>query len=351
MSRPVDAIDAAVPGRPLGPLALVELLDRDGTVRQAWPVWAWPVTLGRAIDNDIVIDDPALAGHHLRLEGERGPDLQDGAVPRLHVLPSLNAAQLGRRRLAPGSQVPWAGEVLRAGHSMLRLRHRGEVLAPEQPLARGSAPKATLLLFLVLMLWAGGVQWLALDPDAKWTDWVPGLLAWPAALAVWAGGWALLSRLFQRRSDFGVHLGIAVRYLLAINVAEEGLPAVAGMLGVPVLSHVAPAVGIGLAALGVLAHTRQVWPRPARWLALAAVSGLAVMAVLTLALNQQRTDRWFTALYLTALPPPALNAARSVDVDTFLQAAEGLKDRVDARVRQTADDLAAEPEGSEPMPE
>jgi hypothetical protein len=125
---------------------------------------------------------------------------------------------------------------------------------------------------------------------------------------------------------------------------------VAGMLGWPLLSHVAPAAGVVVATLGLLAHARVVWPGVAPWLALGATAALATLAVLSVVMNLQSQDRWFSSLYLTALPPADLNLNRSVDLDTFLQEAATLKAKVDERVRDTADDLAREPEdGASPQ--
>ena len=52
----------------MGPLALLEALDRDGLVRQAWRIERWPVTIGRALDNTIVLSDPHVAAHHATLD-------------------------------------------------------------------------------------------------------------------------------------------------------------------------------------------------------------------------------------------------------------------------------------------
>lgn len=320
------------------PLALIELLDRDGSVRQAWPVRRWPVTVGRAIDNTVVLDDPAVAAHHLRLDAPEPAEF----LPRICALPSLNGAQLGRHRLDPGVTQVWSGGLLRLGHSALRLRLRGERLAPERPVApveRGIVP---VLLAVLVLAWAAASQWLSADPGDRWSDQLPSLLAWPLAIAAWSAGWALMSRLFQRRSDFVAHAGIALRYLLLVLVVEEGLPLLAGLLGWPLMSHLAPALGLGVATLGLLAHARRVWPGAARWMGVGAVAALATMAVLTVTLNRQSQDRWFSALYLTALPPASWNLGRSQDLDDFLDGAAVLKDRVDDRVRRTADDLARE---------
>ena len=56
-------------------LAVVEILDRDGHTRQLVPVWRWPVTIGRAIECDVVLDDPHVAARHATL-GDEGGQLQ-----------------------------------------------------------------------------------------------------------------------------------------------------------------------------------------------------------------------------------------------------------------------------------
>ena len=48
-------------------LALIETLDRDGQPRQILRVSQWPVRIGRAIDCDLVLDDPHVAAHHATL--------------------------------------------------------------------------------------------------------------------------------------------------------------------------------------------------------------------------------------------------------------------------------------------
>ena len=69
-------------------LAVVEILDRDGHTRQLVPVWHWPVTIGRAIECDVVLDDPHVAARHATLADE------DGQL-QLQVGDTINGAQVG----------------------------------------------------------------------------------------------------------------------------------------------------------------------------------------------------------------------------------------------------------------
>jgi pSer/pThr/pTyr-binding forkhead associated (FHA) protein len=56
-------------------IALLEVLDRDGHVKHYLPIGEWPVSVGRALDNDLVLDDAHVAPHHLRIAAD-----ESGAV-------------------------------------------------------------------------------------------------------------------------------------------------------------------------------------------------------------------------------------------------------------------------------
>ena len=45
-------------------LAIVEVLDRDGQVRHSQRVSAWPLRIGRALDNELSLGDVHVAPHH-----------------------------------------------------------------------------------------------------------------------------------------------------------------------------------------------------------------------------------------------------------------------------------------------
>ncbi|HEY4956883.1 MAG TPA: FHA domain-containing protein, partial [Caldimonas sp.] len=64
--EPIEPIEAREPP------ALLEAIDRDGLVRQAWRIERWPFSIGRALDNDVVLSDPHVAPHHATLDLARG---------------------------------------------------------------------------------------------------------------------------------------------------------------------------------------------------------------------------------------------------------------------------------------
>ena len=72
-------------------IGLLEVLDRDDHVRHYLPIAAWPVHAGRAVDNDLVIDDPHIAPHHFRIDAdETGVFVQVGDT--------VNGLRAGGRR-------------------------------------------------------------------------------------------------------------------------------------------------------------------------------------------------------------------------------------------------------------
>ncbi|MCW5625267.1 MAG: FHA domain-containing protein, partial [Burkholderiales bacterium] len=105
----------------------VEILGRLGDVAHRITLHHLPVRIGRAYDNDVIVDDPYVAPHHLRVERDA-----DGA---------LHAVDLGSRNglhlLDPVRRVAntpvGGGERLRIGHTPLRIRARDFAVPAELP--------------------------------------------------------------------------------------------------------------------------------------------------------------------------------------------------------------------------
>jgi pSer/pThr/pTyr-binding forkhead associated (FHA) protein len=324
------AARAAAPAR----VALIELQGRDGRPQQALPVLAWPLTIGRALDNDLVIDDPFVAAHHALL----APG-SDGTL-RLHVGNTHNGVQLGQRQLAAGAAeaLPAGGTTLTLGQTTLRLRLPGEVLAPERRLqpTRGWAAPLVMAALLVALVLAG--HWVSLDPGADTVAWLPTLATLPMLVALWCGGWALASKIFQHRFEFTAHLRIVLPWLLAIELVSVLLPPIAAGLGWPALWRLVQPLQIVLAALLVRQHLVHVLPQAERRVSLAVASALVVGGAISLALTHRATDRFSRPPYMSALPLPALNWATPDEPNALVQDLEPLAARLAERVRKAKDE-------------
>ena len=321
-------------------LALIELLDRDGRVGQAVSVHRWPVTLGRALSNDVVLDDPHVAAHHATLDSFGAGQVM------LTVGNSINGVTHAGRLHGAGAQVTLATGTasLQMGGLQLRLRLAGEELPAEQPLpslaaAQKSGPLLAGLGFMLLALFN---HWAALDPGADASAWTPMAVGIPVALAAWAGLWALASKLFQHRFDFMGHLRIVLPWLLGIELMDLVLTLLASAMGWAWLWRLVGPLQV-LLGLGLLrAHLVHMLPHAQR----AVGASLAAMALVGSAIHltavQRATDRFSRPAYMSALPLPVLHRAATASSHELIQELAPMAQQLAARVQKARQDEPAE---------
>ncbi|MBI5256172.1 MAG: FHA domain-containing protein [Burkholderiales bacterium] len=325
--------------RPEDRLALIELQERDGRVQRTLDVHHWPLTLGRALDNTLVLDDPHVAPAHASVApGEDGQLL-------LSVGHTANGVLLDGRPLAAGACVPLppAGAHLQLGTTRLRLRLRGEALAAERPLRQpGTRPRVVALQAAALMLLVTAGHWIALDPGADFTAWLPLLFGAPLGVVAWCGAWALLSKLFQHRFEFWGHLCRVLPWLLAMELTESLLPTVAASLAWPWLWQLSVPAVAALGALLLHSHLRYVLPQHGRVVSFAVVAMTLVFGAVSLATVYRNTDSLARSPYMSTLPMSGLRLGGTVPVPALVAAMAPLEARLAARVKQAREEDAAD---------
>ncbi len=322
--------------RPQDRLALIECFEREGRAARVLDVWQWPVTLGRAMDNHIVLDDPFVAAHHARIEA-----LPEGGL-RLQVLHTANGVRVDGQLHGAGAHVPLPaqGATLQIGNSPLRLRLPGETLAPEKALpTHGSAwvPLALGALVYASVVTRHGI---GLDPGAEVSAWLPALLGLPALVASWCAVWALMSKLFRHRFDFAGHLRIVLPWLIALEASELICQQLGAAFGWPWLWRLATPLEVILLALLIRAHLVHVLPQHGRSLTAAVAAALAVGGGISLHLNHRMTDRLTRPAYMSTLPLPALHHAARSDPAGLVQDMAPMGEALARRVQKARDDEA-----------
>ena len=315
-------------------LALIECFERDGRTGRTVDVHAWPLTLGRALSNHVVLDDACVAPRHARIE----PDAQGRLV--LAVLDTANGVMVDGRRHAAGEtcSLPETGATLQLGHTRLRLRLPGEVLEPEKPLPAAAAVLTPWLLAIALMALALAELALSLDPGADLTAWLPVVVGLPVAVAGWCGLWALLSKVFQHRFDFASHLRITLPWMLAIQVADALLPQLAASLAWPGLWRLTVPLQVVLFALWLREHLVHVLPGYRRTVTAAVAVVTLAGSAISLSFIHRSTDSYSRAPYMSTLPLPATRLAGTVAPALLVQDMARLAGPLAARAQKAREE-------------
>ena len=324
-------------------LALIEVFERDGRVGHSASVHGWPLTLGRALDNDVVLDDPHVAAHHATLS----PDDQGSLV--LDVGDTVNGVEVDGRRHGARAQValPAGGAKLQLGGLQLRLRLPAEVLAAERPLpvlgrAHLAGPLLAGLVFLLLGLFD---HWLSLDPGADAAAWLPVAVGLPIAVAGWCVLWALAAKLFQHRFDFMGHLRIVLPWLLAVELVDLLLTPLAATLGWPWLWRLVSPLQVMLGLLMLRAHLALLLPHSRHAVTTVLAAAALAATAISLTVIHRATDRFSRPAYMSTLPLPALDLGGAVTADDVVQDLAPLAGRLAARAKKARDDEPSDREG------
>ena len=302
----------------------IELLARDGEVVARVRVDTPEARVGRAFDNDVVVNDPHVAPHHLRVfRGEDGVLVAEdlGSVNGLY-------AEHGAERLP---RLALSGvQGLRIGRTILRVHDATAPVPPEKPLTppRAHAAWAGVLaaaLFALILL----VNWLELTAEPSANLVVIPLLGLATAVAAWSGLWSLASRILFGQAQFALHLRIAVTACIAIVLWDQLTETLSFALAWRTVVEYA-----GLGAWAILgatcfAHLRAIGPRHMK-----VVAGV-LLALLGTGAAMQYVSRWDSRSLvgdrasLGDLRPPALRARPVASAEDFFRSAEEVRAHVD----------------------
>jgi hypothetical protein len=327
-------------------LALLEVLDRDGQVRQSLAVTGWPVQVGRALDNHLVLDDPHVAPHHLTVDA----DAQGAEF--VQVGDTRNGLLADGRHLAAGARAPVGDAALRLdlGDLHLRLRLARHALVPELPLQGSRRLWVEItpivlagVLALALLLWE---TWLDSDPETLLTSLGRVLMISIGASLGWCSAWALLSKLFTRRSHVRWHVWVFLLAFVASVLLDGASKLLAFALSWPALTDYGFVIALCLLAVLLYFHVLGLEPRRPQRLRALALGGLVIGIGLNLWFNQQSHGRLGEELYMSHLFPPALRLAEPVDAADFVRALAPMQARLDEKASrdETGDDRGGDEE-------
>jgi hypothetical protein len=331
----------------MGALAVLEVIDRDGAVRQSHAVAAWPLSVGRALDNDLVLDDPHTAAHHFRIDaGEDGE-------PFVEVVDSVNGLRCRAWRLGSGERRPVGDRPIDfvAGRTHFRLRLAGHALSAEQPLLGTPALNSGLRRLVPLGVAALAATlfgtWLLTEPDPMLRVLATTTITALGTLLVWCGAWTLLSKIFTRQPHFGWHLRVALTAVLVWDLVRLTTGAIAFAFSWTWVTDFDFVLDYLIAGALLYFHLQAVDTHRPRRIQVFAIATAVCGIALHLWFNWQGNERFGDELYLNELYPPALRLASPVDTTAFIDRVAPMKARLDDMAKKTSDDAEDLPSGEE----
>jgi hypothetical protein len=323
---------------------VLEIRDANGRLVARQRVSEFPITLGRAYDNDVILDDAYVSPHHLRLiEGENGEVIAED-------LGSVNGMREGSSRASAVRAVVASGGELHLGRTSVRIFDAGHpvpeavvdrpVAAPaeaEVPRGRRSFAEIFLEPSRARSAWLGAAAVFALRGYLGSTDANPAgdtlsmAIAASLLLAFWAGAWSLGGRLATGRAHFLSHLGwasfgsaivsLVMIPLSWLSYADPGSEVVGAIPSIAIMAL----VFVLLAGHGVLAS------RFSRARAYRRVGYFVIgFGVLATAMYAVREDSYSQSLlYPHTIEPVSTSLLRTESPAAFAQLARKLQKEVD----------------------
>lgn len=316
-------------------LGYIEILDGKGGVSERIAVDGFPLIIGRAYGNQVILSDPFVCPRHLKIAEDEAGRLVASDLDSVNgVFAAASPARVAQLEIHSGSQ-------FRIGHTTLRYVSVDHPLAPTlvdgavkiSPLA---SPYAAVISGVLLVLLLCLDAYLSSVERVTFARIIGEPWITVSMLASWAGMWALASRIVVSRFNFAQHVTIACMALLTISAlgvvaewSEFFLPRL------PIL-WIAGVFGYGLVLAGlVYGHLGAASPlrRRSRLWAAAAIS---LVVVGTSAISDYAArSKFSTVMEYTGVVKP-IDAAwvPATSVDEFVSSTEKLKKELDGLTKK-----------------
>lgn len=316
---------------------VVELLDRAGSVVARHRCNELPVRLGRAYDNEVIVDDPFVAPNHLQIERRA-----DGALIArdLGTRNGMYAVTARRWSLRQGA-VKRSNEIVltpdtlvRAGHSTFRVRQIDQAVAPERLDTTAHAwegLRPAIVAVTMLTLLALFNAWSADTTTQETFAYETSVALVLGIMLVWAGAWALLNRLFAGRARFGRHFLIGAALMVASSATSSAAQLLAYAFSIDWATRFDSYLSLVLLSIAVYFHVATITPLSIsfarRFAVVFALLAVGLFGLYRYATQQQLGD----SLYMTSIQWPAIRMVTPVSTEAFVKDIGDLKSRADLR--------------------
>lgn len=302
----------------------VEQVTADGEVIHRHKFSNLPIRIGRAYDNDIILDDPYTAAQHAQIEVNQLDEL---------IISDLGSANGITQANRPESYFVVNGDAIyRLGHTHLRIRTPDYQVAAEKTDStnhrwEGLLPATAGLLLLITI--GLTTTWLNDLNQGTLSKYLLELVSTLGFALGWSGVWALFSKLFNGQARFGRHLFIVSVGLAGLELWDYLSSMLAFAFSWESLAYFTLHPLIVICALVLYFHLRTAGNKRLGRLKFY-LAGLAVLGIaISMTKQYQASNHLGNELYLSQLYPPALRVSRDQDLPAFMADVEKLQEEVD----------------------
>lgn len=311
----------------------VELMTAAGDVDQRFRFDHLPVTIGRAYDNDIILDDAFAATHH--------------AIIELNQLEELTLRDLGSKNgikhnhLRDNFFVAQGNAHYRLGRSELRIRPIDFALSEEKvDLSdhRWDGWRAAIVA-LVIMSCAGlFTQWSNDFRDQNLSQYLLALVGTLTAAAAWVGAWSLVNRLLSGRTRTGRHALIAACGLLATTLWGTLSSLLAYAFSWESFSTFTAHPNLLIGTITIYYHLMSLGIKQSERIKYY-VGGVTFFAAMIVFIQNYQSSHYLRdKLYMDVIYPPAVRISGEISPETLSTHIEALKETVEADRKEHPED-------------
>lgn len=328
-----SASEAATQPAPVERPVLVEVLGPHGQLRGRTRLASLPAVIGRGYESDVLIDDPHVCPRHAELARNDRGDLV------LRDLGSVNGIGVRSDGARHTSIAVASGDRVQLGPASIRILELDHPVAPATPLAAiGSITSSLLHPWHALAICVGAWIALALTSYQASTESEAVVSAVQqsvytfVAIAIWAGGWGLATRIVSHRFSVLSHAawtaGLAI-VMLVIVAADEWLDFL--FPGAGMASLLSGGGAMLLLPLLVAGHLEIAsgMSRARRWRAAFIAGAIAAIFMVVISLGDDDMRNTQALDYSGSLKPLPERLVPAGTLNDFMESVAELRDEVD----------------------
>lgn len=312
---------------------IVEVLDKSGKVHERVRLTRFPAVIGRGYDSDMILSDEFVSAHHAQI------NVDETGQPTISDLDTENGTYLLPKMQAVNNLTLGAETLLRLGHTLVRVRR------PEFPVAPARIDTLThsrlagvfssgwmlTALSLLLLGMLGFHAYQISAQQIKLSKLLLETLEIAILVPIWAGLWAIFSRVFAHHTAYISHAVIATLAVISIFVADTLAEYYAfgfsAQLSADILLHALFGLIVALVLYGHLRFSTLLSPKH-----IGVFSGMIAAGVVALSgftTYVQNLDFNDTLPYPPELKPAQFRMVQEQSLDAFIRAADQLPQKLD----------------------